>query len=122
MRHSTGKPTKEEEARIIAAKEGPCVCCFIQLHRGLIDDEDVSYQNDYNHCKSGNKRRGHMAGFGVCLWHHRGIYFPEHSRAHMEDWYGPSIMSGSRKFHEYFGSDDYLIDLQTKIIECKHEA
>jgi hypothetical protein len=120
VRYSTGKPTKEEEARIIASKEGPCVCCFIQLHRGLIDEQDVSYQNDYHHVTSGGRRLGHMSGMGLCKYHHVGHPIPGYSKGQARDLFGPSLMDGSRTFRDYFMDNQTLIDLQTKIIECKH--
>ena len=116
MRTSTGKPTKEESARIVAAKTGPCVACLVRARAGLLDFDRVSYLNDYNHAKSGNIRRGHMHGYALCRWHH--MRQPgEETHLFMTTIYGPSLLDGSRLFHETYGTDDELIDLQTITIE-----
>lgn len=109
---STGKPNKAEAARIVAAKEGPCIACY-SWFGGNIDM--CLWGCDYHHTKSGNVRRGHANGFGMCLWHHRGIAFNGDAKA-TRTAYGPSLMDGSRLFHETYGSDDELIELQTKLI------
>jgi hypothetical protein len=119
MRTSTGKPTKEEAARIVAAKEGPCMACLVLSERGDMDDGWVVHGCDYNHTKSGNVRRGHMQGYALCVYHHR---------RHPIEWltlegtrakFGPSLMDGSRLFHETYGSDDDLIALQTQVLQGK---
>ena len=69
---STGTPTKEESARIVAAKEGPCMACLVGVEIGLIATEHMVVGCDYNHFKSGNIRRGHKDGCALCLWHHHG--------------------------------------------------
>lgn len=115
---STGKPTKAEEARIIAAKEGPCMACEIWHEKGNAPHGwSPIYGCDYNHCKSGNIRRGHMAGYALCPWHHRGVPDFDFSAAEMRKFAGPSLMDGSRLFHETYGSDQELIDLQSKFLE-----
>jgi hypothetical protein len=105
---STGKPTKSEADRIVAAKEGPCVACF----RLLVP---AQYGNDYHHLKSGNIRRGHRYGIALCGWHHRGLT-GENSHEYMRHALGPSLMDGSRLFHETYGSDDELLALQDELI------
>ena len=72
---------------------------------------------DYNHAKSGNIRRGHMQGYALCGYHHRRIPFDGYTHADMRFSFGPSLMDGSRLFHETYGPDDELIELQTKIIK-----
>lgn len=115
---STTKPTKAEAARIIAAKDGPCMACLAYANTGLMESDFVIYGCDYNHAKSGNVRRGHMEGYALCIWHHRRVY--DHSAANcreMREVFGPSLMDGSRLFHETYGSDDELIAAQTNWIE-----
>lgn len=114
---STGKPTKEEAARIVAAKEGPCMACEIWFfqHAKRCDGEGC----DYNHAKSGNIRRGHLYGYALCPWHHRGVPAEGFSAAGMRVTFGPSLMDGSRRFHLAYGSDDDLIESQTATIKGK---
>ena len=113
---STGKPTKREAERIVACKEGPCVYCarWSQLHPfGRVS---IVYGCDFHHFKSGNIRRGHRYGVGACVWHHRGIPPEGFSSAQARDQMGPSLMDGSRLFHETYGSDDELLEIQDELI------
>lgn len=114
MRHSTGKPTKRESEYIERCKTGPCVSCTLW-------DRYVS-PCDFHHMKSGNVRRGHMFGVGLCAWHHRGHQIEGWSRQNMADYFGPSLMDGSRLFHLTYGSDDDLIALQRELIGWEDEA
>lgn len=114
---STGKPTQAEAVRIVAAKEGPCMACLARALRGDMDWSFIVHGCDYNHTKSGNIRRGHMAGFALCKWHHQR--HPVWSFEHTTKVYGPSLLDGSRLFHETYGSDDELIALQTQWIDQK---
>lgn len=117
---STGNPTKEEAARIVAAKEGPCMACLVRATRGLLDWDRIVHGCDYHHTKSGNIRRGHMFGFALCLWHHHGtqqLHGLGMSAEAARRRYGPSLFDQSKAFHQEFGSDDELITLQTKYIE-----
>lgn len=110
---STGKPTKAEEARIVACKEAQCVACYVW--RGKID-KNLRGECDYHHFKSGNIRRGHRYGIGLCGWHHRGIPSESILSAPMRKICGPSLMDGSRLFHETYGSDDELLAIQDEMI------
>lgn len=115
MKHSTSKPTKRESEYIERCKTGPCVAC----HVGGVLWQDIG--NDFHHMKSGNVRRGHMFGVGLCLWHHRRI--PPEGLCHRlaESFFGPSLMDGSRKFHLTYGSDDDLIAIQRELIWWEDE-
>lgn len=116
---TTGKPTKAEEARIVACKEGPCIACRITAKTSPFP-LCMQGQNDYHHLKSGNIRRGHRFGIGLCGWHHRGLTFGQASLA-MRRIFGPSLMDGSRLFHETYGSDDELLAMQDELIGWKDE-
>ncbi|KIJ00529.1 hypothetical protein ST27_10255 [Xanthomonas phaseoli pv. phaseoli] len=117
MRHSTGAPTAAEVARFELAKEGPCMACVVRLAAGLLPQQQVVVGCDYNHCKSGNRRRGHLLGYALCVWHHRKHPMQRMTTSGTRDRYGPSLMDGSALFHETYGSDDELIALQTEWIE-----
>lgn len=122
MQHSTGTPTAVEAERIEAAKVGPCMACLSLLLAGLLDAGLVVYGCDYNHAKSGNVRRGHMFGYALCTWHHRRHPIEGNSFATMREVYGPSLLDGSRVFHETYGTDDDLIEQQTYVIEQRRAA
>lgn len=111
---STGKPTRAQAARIEAVKMGPCMACLVLVGRGQIDRHKADGPCDYHHLKSGNIRRGHDFGIGLCGWHHRALPDWAHTPPDMREAYGPSLMDGSRRFRETFGSDDELLALQNR--------
>ncbi|MGY6085132.1 Ref family recombination enhancement nuclease [Stenotrophomonas sp. SM006] len=115
-------PTREESARIELAKTGPCMACLALQMQQLLEPELVVYGCDYNHTKSGNVRRGHMEGYALCKWHHMRYPMEGNTFATMRQIYGPSLMDGSRTFHETYGSDDELIANQTYINELRAAA
>lgn len=115
-------PTREEVARIELAKTGPCMACLALLQQQLLEPELVVYGCDYNHAKSGNLRRGHVFGYALCKWHHMRHPLEGNTFATMRQIYGPSLMDGSRTFHETYGSDDELIANQTYINELRAAA
>jgi hypothetical protein len=114
MKHSTGKPTKREAEYIERCKTGPCVACSVWDERS----DGIPYGGpcDFHHMKSGNIRRGHMFGVGLCIWHHRGVVDESLNVKNVREMCGPSLMDGSRKFHLTYGSDDDLIALQRELI------
>jgi hypothetical protein len=71
--------------------------------------------------KSGNIRRGHMFGIGLCAYHHRRHCFEGLSSASMRNRYGPSLMDGSHRFHAAFGSDEELLQRQKNWLGEGHE-
>jgi len=115
-------PTAAEGARIEAAKVGPCMACLVLAAMRLLSGSQVVYGCDYNHAKSGNKRRGHAFGYALCVWHHRRHPMQGMTFSEMREIYGPSLMDGSRTFHETYGSDDELIANQTYINEMRAAA
>ncbi len=93
--------------------------CLLLYMRGLLPKDRVIQGCEYHHCKSGNIRRGHAFGFGMCGWHHERKPLPGRSFKWMTRVYGHSLKEGSRTFHEIYGSDDELIDQQTYINELR---
>lgn len=122
--HSTGKPTKAEAARIVAVKEGPCLACLQLVEQGRLQDFKAHVGCDYHHLLSGGRRRGHFFGIGLCAYHHRGVPDWGCSPAEMRETYGPSLMDGSRLFHEAYGDDESLLARQDALlgIETQDEA
>lgn len=102
---STGKPTKREAEWIVEVKMGPCVACW------LSDTAPISYGCDAHHLLSGGRRIGHMATIGLCAWHHRGVPL-EGTAPATRAIYGPSLMDGSKLFHQAYGSDEELMKAQ----------
>lgn len=108
MKHSTGNPTKAEQARFDRLKEmGKCVACYqLGIHgRGPIE---------IHHLLSGNKRIGHLATVSLCIWHHRGL--SDMGMAEAVRVLGPSLAYGSKPFRAKFGTDAELLGLQNALL------
>lgn len=116
--------TKAESERIEAAKwDGCCIPCLVWARAGNMPIEHVAKVCQYDHSKSGNIRRGHDKGFASCIWHHLGrLESDGWTHKSMREHFGPSLMDGSRLFHETYGSDDDLIALQNDILEGRGAA
>lgn len=111
-------PTAAESARMTAAKwEGVCIPCLVWSRMGNMPREDCATCCQYDHKKSGNIRRGHAYGFASCDWHHMRRITDGWTFAAMRAHFGPSLLDGSRLFHDTYGSDDELIALQDEILE-----
>lgn len=116
MTKSRRAPNTEESAYIVACKEGLCVACWIRSKQ-----PDCPWQFfpvtgcDFHHFKSGNVRRGHLFGVGLCGWHHRSLLHFGCTHKEMRDTFGPSLMDGSRLFHDFYGSDDELLAVQHEL-------
>lgn len=111
---STGTPTKAEAARIVAAKEGPCMACEV-LREGGIDGCD-NEGCDYQHMKSGNIRMGHMHGYALCAWHHRRVPLYDWPISDMIMKFGPSLMDGGKTFAQHYGSEHDLWIRQNQLL------
>ncbi len=112
---STSKPDADEAARIVACKEGGCVACLIWQESGQAPAGFVPACGcDYHHLKSGNIRRGHMFGVGLCGWHHRALPSYGMTPSEMRTEFGPSLMDGSRTFAQVYGGDEALLERQAR--------
>ena len=108
--------TQDEAARVVEAKVRLCIPCLVWAGDGHMPVADVANCCDYDHSKSGNIRRGHRYGFASCLWHHRGRVPDDWTHQRMRLHYGPSRMDGSRLFHDTYGSEDELIEIQDMVL------
>lgn len=109
---STGKPTKEQQARFDAIKEIGCIIARIR-GAGFVPC-------DIHHLtiggKHGQKRRGHEFTIGLSPWSHRGYPSGGLSAEGSRQVFGPSYALQPRAFRETFGSDDVLLEYQNKLI------
>lgn len=110
---STGEPTKREAERIVACKEGPCCACHVWEQK---TGRSIHGGNDFHHMKSGNLRRGHRFGIGLCAWHHRMVPLDGYRTTEMSAYYGPSLMEGGKAFRQAYGTDEELLALQDQLI------
>lgn len=114
---STGTPTRAEAYRIETAKEGPCIACLLMHERGDLVEKLVVYGCDYHHLTSGGIRRGHRYGIALCVWHHRRQPFGQWTHRQMAAIYGPSLLDGSKAFHQSVGSDAVLLARQDALLD-----
>lgn len=114
-------PTAEESARMKLAKTGPCMACLVRFANGLMAKRHVIYGCEYNHCKSGNSRRGHFFGYALCQWHHQRYRNEHMTQQQMVDRWGPPL-HWSKQFHDAFGSNDELIEMQTFVNQQREAA
>lgn len=118
------RATKAELKHMGACKVRPCVVCTLRCSWGVLAPDRVYRYGQYHHCKSGNIRRGHRSGFCLCDWHHNGRNRPPppgETHASMALIYGVSLADGSALFHQTYGSDDDLIEIQQFLLESAEE-
>jgi hypothetical protein len=103
--------TKAQDARFDAIKRGHCLAC---LQRGI----DLRGQGlvQVHHLRG---KKYHDLTVGLCYWHHQAGLFFAHTHAHMREHYGPSLAEGSKPFHQAFGSDASLLDMQNELLGVK---
>ena len=117
----TKPATKAEKARLQKLHELPCLCC-------QMIGVDQPSPTTAHHLLSGGRRRGHMFTVNICEWHHyaRPVVITRGSMlGRTDEWmietYGPSLILGSRAFHEAFGSDDELLSKANALLDV-HSA
>lgn len=113
---STSKPTAAESARIVLVKRLGCICCM--LNREMGKPTSCFGPCEAHHLLSGGIRRGHAFTIGLGLWHHQGQR--PHSTIGTDitiTTFGPSVATGSKAFHEMYGTDDELLEFQNALLE-----
>ncbi len=123
--------TAAERAHMGRAKASVCMVCLTRRLLHLLPAEWVVVGHEdtgaiylglleFNHCKSGNIRRGHLFGWAACPYHHRGVPQNNMTLAQCRDRWGTALTDGSRLFHDTYGSDDELIALQAEVLRQYH--
>ena len=112
MRHSTGKPTKAQQARFDALKELGCICCW-NFH-GIKTGAEIHHIVDKGYRKHSG---GHDATLPLCPWHHRGITPGSVNPSHMEFMWGPSLARSKRWFIREFGTERQLLETVNAMLE-----
>jgi hypothetical protein len=106
VRHSTGNPTKSQQARFQALKELGCICCWNYVGKWRAPE--------IHHIVEGMKRLGHDFTLPLCEYHHRGVSTCRGSaRAHL----GPSLADGKRVFVDVFGTERQLLETVNAMLE-----
>lgn len=102
-------PSKAQQERFYKIKTE--TGCIIARKKGL-----GFVQAEIHHLLRGGIRRGHDATIGLNPWSHRGVMFNGLTVAECKKLFGPSLALGSKTFHDEFGSDDELLDLQNELL------
>ena len=123
---STGKPTKAQakpataaqKRRWVAARERGCVACYINETEGGRARASYARDLEIHHLLSGGRRRGHSETVCLCHYHHQAKRLPFTDVGYKDHAviYGPSLERESRRFHEFYGTDDELLARQNAMI------
>ena len=103
MNHSTGKPTKAQQARLDALSEMNCIAC---------EKGKDAFKPEIHHLVDKGNRRvsgGHDATIPLCAWHHRGIPPYGWSAAATDEMLGPSLALSKRRFIAQYGTERELL-------------
>lgn len=110
MRHSTGTPTKDEDARFDAMTERGCVAC---MKDGFPNGKAAT---EIHHFTIGNRRISHKATAALCPQHHRGEAIDGLSRCERLETIGPSWHKERRAFRARYGTDAEMVSYQNAVI------
>ncbi len=101
MKHSTGSPTKSQQARFRALQELGCIAC---RKRGF------GYAApDVHHILDGGRRMGHDQTIPLCPHHHRNVAPEGITSTQARLVLGPSLADSPRLFREVFGTERELL-------------
>jgi len=103
--------TKADEARRAKIHAGNCMAC---AQRGI--DLTGSGYVQWHHLEGKTKPGCHQKTIGLCFWHHQARLMYQDTHAYSRVYYGPSLAEGSVPFHQEFGYDPELLDMQNKVL------
>lgn len=114
MSHSTGKPTKDEKARLDMLSKLPCLCCVARGKR------QPSRTHIHHLVDNGTRKLsgGHMATIPICAWHHVGATSRGRTADEMVAEYGWSLALHKKKFVEMFGRERVLLASVNRLLEA----
>lgn len=123
--------TKAERAHMLRCKEGVCIPCLCRVMANLMpaswavvghEGTESLYLGllEFDHDKSGNLRRGHLYGWGACIWHHRGQPQNGLTTDECRTRWGVAKTDGSALFFRTYGTGDELIELQLAVLAYYH--
>lgn len=114
MKHSTGKPTKAEQARLDRIHAMPCLPCEKECIEQPMPTEAHHLVDKGTRALSG----GHMATLPWCGWHHRGELPVGFSSKEMHIIYGPSFARNKREFVATYGTErEQLAEIDERMKE-----
>lgn len=104
--------TKADEARRTKIHAGNCMACE---QRGI--DLTGSGYVQWHHLDGKTKPGCHQKTVGLCFWHHQARLMYSDTHAYSRERYGPSLHEGSKPFRAEFGSNEFLLQMQNKILD-----
>lgn len=115
-----GRPrtkTKEDQERLDAIGNIPCVCCF-SMHVQQPSPTERHHVVDKGYRRLSG---GHQATVALCGWHHRAIPVVANtamSEAYMLRAYGPSMkhQGGKGAFERCYGTQRELIEQTNRLL------
>jgi hypothetical protein len=103
------RKTGEDINRIHAIKEIGCICCLMEgIPKRLCE---------WHHLTEEGFTISHQDTIGLCQWHHKAICEEGKNSTEMRRIYGPSLAKGSVPFHRNYGTQEFLLGYQNKLIE-----
>lgn len=109
MKHSTGKPTKAEQARIDSFRHIGCIVSRVFY------GEHVDY--DVHHLTDCGRRLGHAFTIPLSPWYHRGVVPDGLTHAEALDYFGPSLALSKLKFIQRFSTERQLLAKVNELLE-----
>lgn len=103
--------TKLEQRRFQEIQERGCVPCYLESIRRHREWQPEPC--DIHHTAGGNN---HLATYGNCPWHHRGIVKNDWPWKVMQDLFGPSMARSPREYRLRYGTEEYLVQLQNQLL------
>jgi hypothetical protein len=80
-------------------------------------DGNVHVPGEVNHIVKGRKRLGHMYSYLLCPYHHRNVPPCDGLKSgEAERRFGPSLQASPAAFHERYGSDELLLEIQNALV------
>lgn len=128
MKHSTGKPTKAEQARLDAIHAMPCIACDMEAtfakRRGESFDGQPFPTEAHHIVDKGYRAHsgGHSATLPLDAWHHRGICLEGLTAREMTFLYGPSLARQKRAFIAIYGAERELLAVIDARLEKRDAA
>lgn len=128
MRHSTGTPTKAEQARLDAIHAMPCIACEMEAERAKKRREPPLNQplrTEAHHIVDKGYRKhsgGHSATLPLCGWHHRGELAYPLSSGEMLFLHGPSLQGHKRAFVATYGTERALLEKVDEKLKQRNAA
>lgn len=106
MNHSTGRPTKAQQARLDFISMMRCVCCEMD---GVAQPSptEVDHLVDKGYRKHSG---GHDATIPLCGWHHRGLCLNGWTAERMRAHFGPSFALTKRLATVFYGAKRELLE------------